>query len=295
MIKKTHWEKNLFELIRRTSTDLPSDVELALKRAAKKHKKGTSAHDALQSIQEAVVQSREQDLPLCRDTGTLIFYFGVPVGFDTNALTARARAAVSRATRKGYLSQNTTDSVTGAAYKTNIAHGTPVFYFRQGARKTVDVRLVIYGSCGDRNSRQFQMPTAFDNATDHFDAVIQCALETLRKAKNKACSPGILGVCIGGTRATGYVHAGEQFLHKVGEKSRVKSLARLEQKIRNEARKLAKDTTGAAGQSSLLGVNVGALSRLPETCYITVAYMCWALRRRGVLLGPEGGIHRWLY
>ena len=34
MRKKAYWEKNLFELVRRTSTDLPADVELAKKIAA---------------------------------------------------------------------------------------------------------------------------------------------------------------------------------------------------------------------------------------------------------------------
>jgi hypothetical protein len=32
-MRPKHWEKNIFELIRRTSTDLPHDIENCLKRA----------------------------------------------------------------------------------------------------------------------------------------------------------------------------------------------------------------------------------------------------------------------
>jgi fumarate hydratase, class I len=49
------------------------------------------------------------------------------------------------------------------------------------------------------------------------------------------------------------------------------------------------------GSTTLLGVKIGAISRLPASFFVTVSYMCWALRRRGVVLGPRGGIKRWLY
>ena len=140
-MRKAHWEKNIFELIRRTSSDLPSDVENAIRRALRREKKGTAPHEALLDILERSARARANDEPLCEQAGTLAFYFSVPVGCDTNALVARTRSAVSRATRAGYLGENTVDSVSGETYGTNIAHGSPVIHFKQGARKTFDVRL----------------------------------------------------------------------------------------------------------------------------------------------------------
>ena len=74
------WEASLFALIRRTSVDLPSDVEQALRRAYKAEKKASRARWVLETILENVQKARDNDAPLCQDTGSLIFYFQVPVG-----------------------------------------------------------------------------------------------------------------------------------------------------------------------------------------------------------------------
>jgi fumarate hydratase class I len=117
------WEKNLLELIRRTSTDLPSDVESVLRRALAKARKASLAGWALDTMLQSAVVSRAESVPICQDTGTLLFYFSVPVGFDTNAVASVTRYAVAKATRLGYLRENTIDPVTGASFNGNVAHG----------------------------------------------------------------------------------------------------------------------------------------------------------------------------
>ena len=139
------WEKNILELIRRTSTDLPIDVETALKKSFAKERKGRWPAKILKSILENTDIARKESIPLCQDTGTLLFYFSVPVGFDTNILASVTRNAVSKATALGYLRQNTVDPVTSAIYPTNITHTSPQIRFKQGARKNIDVRLIMKG------------------------------------------------------------------------------------------------------------------------------------------------------
>jgi fumarate hydratase class I len=105
----------------------------------------------------------------------------------------------------------------------------------------------------------------------------------------------VLGVCIGGDRSGGYLHSKEQFLRKITEKASSETLARLEDRLARDIRELGIGPMGLGGRTTVLGVKIGALSRLPASFFVTVSYMCWAFRRRGVLLGPEGGIQRWLY
>ena len=294
-MRKAHWEKNLFELIRRTASDLPMDVEAALRKVLKREKKGTHAWWALRSILENADVARRNNAPLCQDSGTLVFYCLVPVGFDTNALVARTRAAVSRATRAGFLRQNTIDSVSGAAYETNIAHGSPVFLFRQGARKTADVRLLMKGSGCENVGGQYVLPDPSIDAGRDLEGVRCCVLDSIRKAQGHGCPPAVVGVCVGGDRATGYAHAGEQFLRKIGDRSPVKKLARLEERLLRETRELGIGPMGLGGKAAAMGIKIDALSRSPESYFVSVSFMCWAFRRRGVLLGPEGGVHRWVY
>lgn len=294
-MRKSHWERNLCELIRRTSTDLPGDVECALKRALRQSRKGTREAWVLESILKNAATARREGIPICQDTGVLIFHFSVPAGFDTNALTARVRAAISRATRQGYLRQNTIDSVSGVPYQTNIAPGAPVFRFQQGARKTVDVRLIMKGGGCENVGGQYSLPDAGLGAGRDLEGVRRCLLHAVWKAQGNGCAPGILGVCIGGDRTTGYEHSKEQFLRKLGENSAVRKLARLEADVMRDVRQMKIGPMGLGGEQALLDVKVSALSRLPASYFVTVSYMCWAMRRRGVLLGPEGGAHRWLY
>jgi fumarate hydratase, class I len=291
----SRWEKNLFALIRRTSTDLPRDVELALRRALHAEQKGSHAAWALETILESVRLSREKDSPLCEDTGTLIFHCSVPVGFDTNALAARLQSAVARATRQGYLRQNTLDAVSGAPFVTNVAHAAPVMYFQQGARKNVDVRLIMKSAASENEGRQYVLPDNHLQADRTLAGVRRCILDAVWNAQGNGCGPGVLGICVGGDRSTGYAQSKMQFLRRVGSRSPNKALARLEQQIMKDARRLGIGPMGLGGRSTLLGVGVDSLSRLPSSYFVTVSFMGWMFRRRGALLGPEGGVDRWLY
>ncbi len=294
-MRNGHWEKNLFELIRRTSVDLPSDVEAGIKRALKKERKDSHAYWVLETILENAAISRRNDTPLCQDTGTLTFYFGVPVGFDTNAIVAHTRAAVAKATRQGYLRQNTIDSVSGASYDTNIGSASPVFVFQQQARKKVEVRLIMKGGGSENVGLQYSLPDFSINANRDLEGVRRCILDAVWRAQGNGCAPGVVGVCVGGDRATGYKQSKELFLRRLPDRSRVKALARLEERIMKDVEKLGIGPMGLGGRTTLLGVKIDALSRLPASFFVTVSYMCWAFRRRGVLLGSEGGVHRWLY
>jgi fumarate hydratase class I len=53
---------------------------------------------------------------------------------------------------------------------------------------------------------------------------------------------------------------------------------------------------GFGGMVSLIGCKVTALNRLPASFFVSVAYDCWAYRRRGVVLdATSGAILQWLY
>jgi fumarate hydratase class I len=52
---------------------------------------------------------------------------------------------------------------------------------------------------------------------------------------------------------------------------------------------------GFGGKLTVGSCKVGALNRLPASFFVSVAYMCWAFRRRGVVLDTEGDVVEWLY
>src|SRR5258706_10467260 len=97
-IERISPETNLFEsileLIRRTSTILPDDVVRSVTSARKNEAEGSNADLALNVIGCNIGLAKESSLPLCQDTGTILFFVHTPVGYDQMELEETATEAV---------------------------------------------------------------------------------------------------------------------------------------------------------------------------------------------------------
>src|SRR5205823_1760507 len=241
--------------------------------------------------------AKKLSAPICQDTGTITFYVKTPVGFDQLALQEACCDAVAEATAKGYLRQNSVDSITDRNTGNNLGAGSPVFHWHQYRKDSVDVRLVLKGGGCENMSAQYSLPATLGGkrCDRDLDGVRSCVLDAVWQAQGKGCGPGFLGVCIGGDRATGYEFAKEQLLRDVDDTNPVSELAVLEARILHEANKLDIGPMGFGGQLTVGGCKVGVRNRLPASFFVTVAYMCWAYRRRGVVLDAAGEVVEWLY
>src|SRR6266542_1405924 len=115
----------LLELIRRTSTEIPDDVHQAILGSLEREKKGTIAENAMKIIDQNIALAKNKSQPICQDTGSILFYVDCPVSFDQITFAATAREAVTLATKKGFLRQNSVDSLTGKNDGTNVGPGAP--------------------------------------------------------------------------------------------------------------------------------------------------------------------------
>jgi len=92
---------------------MPDDVTRSIIVSLEQEKKGTLAESALKIIDRNIQLAKQKSQPICQDTGSILFYVNGPVGFDQIAFTETARDAVKLATKKGFLRQNSVDSLTG--------------------------------------------------------------------------------------------------------------------------------------------------------------------------------------
>ena len=286
---------SLLELIRRTSAEIPEDVHHAILDALEREKKGTIAESAMKIIEQNIALARNKSQPICQDTGSIIFYLDCPVGFDQIAFTDTARDAVKLATKKGYLRQNSVDSITGKNDGTNLGPGSPTVHFHQHREPEVAVRLVLKGGGCENVGAQYSLPNEKLKANRDLDGCRKAILDAVLQAQGKGCGPGVLGVCIGGDRATGYEYSKQQLLRTLDDQSPSPELAELERDIVATSNKLGIGPMGFGGHATLLGAKIGVLNRLPASYFVSVSYMCWAFRRQGVTLGPQGEILKWLY
>lgn len=287
--------ESMLELIRRTSAEIPDDVHQALLASLEQEKKGTIAESALKIIERNIELAKNKSQPICQDTGSILFYVESPVGMDQMEFEETARQAVLQATKLGYLRQNSVDSLTGVNDGTNLGPGSPVVHFHQHKGSELEVRLVLKGGGCENVGAQYSLPNEKIKANRDLDGCRKAILDAVLQAQGKGCGPGILGVCIGGDRATGYEASKTQFLRTLGDSNPNPVLAALELDVLNTANALGIGPMGFGGKTTLLGVKATVLNRLPASFFVSVSYMCWAFRRQGVRLGKDGKIEAWLY
>jgi fumarate hydratase class I len=290
---------SILELITQTSTNLPPDVRAVMKRAMGRETPETTADQAMRIVAMNIDQAASCDGPICQDTGMPTFEVKVPVGVNQIWMKKVIREAIAEATRRGKLRPNSVDSITGTNSGDNLGPGTPIVHFEQWERDDIEVRLLLKGGGCENTNAQYALPVELPHlgrADRTLDGVRKCVLHAVWQAQGKGCSPGAVGVCIGGDRTAGYLHAKEQLFRTLDDVNPVSELAALEATIMNTVNTLGVGPMGFGGEVSLIGCKIGALNRLPASFFVSIAYDCWAFRRLGVVVeATQGHIVRWLY
>jgi fumarate hydratase class I len=271
------------ELIRRTATDLPADVEEALRKAWAEEDPDSAARNTLDAILENVRLSRARSTPICQDTGTPIFYVYYPAGWSTLALKRQIREAVAETTAKSYLRPNSVDSLTGKNPGNNLGEEFPTFHFEEWEEDYLKVDLMLKGGGCENVGAQYSLPDTRLGADRDLEGVRRAVLDAVYQAQRLGCAPAVIGVAIGGDRGTGYLKSKEQFYRPLADESPNPKLAALEKQLTREANSLGIGPMGFGGKTTVLTVKIDSLERVPASYFVTASYMCWADRRRTLI------------
>jgi fumarate hydratase class I len=290
---------SVLQLIVRTSTDLPPDVRAAMKMARSAEPEGTRASQALTIIAQNIDLAVDGEGAICQDTGMPTFEIKVPVAANQIWMRRQIREAVAEATRRGKLRPNSVDSITGKNSGDNLGPGTPIIHFEQWERDEIEIKLILKGGGCENTNAQYSVPVELPHlgrADRTLEGVKKCILHAVWQAQGKGCAPGAVGVCIGGDRTSGYLHAKEQLFRTLDDVNPDERLAELEASIMSTVNTLEIGAMGFGGNVTLIGCKIAALNRLPASFFVSVAYDCWAFRRLGVVLDSStGAITSWLY
>ena len=268
------------ELIRRASTDLPADIEAALRRAYEQENAGSAAQNTLGAILENVRMSRAGSTPICQDTGTPIFYVYTPTGWSTIALKKQIREAVAEATAKSYLRPNSVETLSGKNTGNNLGDDFPYFHFEEWEEDYLKVDLMLKGGGCENVGAQYSLPDTRLGADRDLEGVRRAVLDAVQQAQGLGCAPAVIGVAVGGDRASSYIKSKEQFYRPLDDESPNAQVAALEKRLTEEANTLGIGPMGFGGKTTVLSVKIDALERLPASYFVTASYMCWADRRR---------------
>jgi fumarate hydratase class I len=278
----------LVELIRFTSTNLSPDVQKTLEQARDREDKGSAAQSALITILDNVELSRKNSTPICQDTGTPIFYVQYPEGWSTRKLREQIRNAIEEATKKSYLRPNAVDSLTDKNSGNNLGDDAfPTIHFKEVEGDELTVELMLKGGGCENVGAQYSLPNSQLGAGRDLAGVRKVVLDAVHKAQGQGCAPGILGVAIGGDRGSSYYASKEVLFRPMEDENPNPELARLEQRLTDEANQLGIGPMGFGGKTTVLATKMTGMHRLPASFFVSVSYMCWAHRHRKMIVRGE--------
>jgi len=283
--------KEILELIRRTSSDLPADVEERLRKSVEAEAPGSAARGALETIIKNIELSRRNSTPICQDTGTPIFYVHYPAGWSTLQLKKQIRAALAEATAKAYMRPNAVDAVYDKNTGNNLGGDDfPSIHFEEVEAEDLTIEVMLKGGGCENVGAQYSLPDNRIGAGRDLAGVRKAALDAVHKAQGQGCAPGILGIAIGGDRGSGYAKSKEVLLDKLGTRNPDPKLAELEEKLTAESNQMGIGPMGFGGKTTVIDTKITGLSRLPASYFVTVSYMCWAYRRRKLTVKASGEV-----
>jgi fumarate hydratase class I len=278
----------ILELIRRTSSDLPKDVEERLRAAVGQEANGSAARGALETVIKNVELSRKNSSPICQDTGTPIFYVKHPAGWSTLQLKEQIRGALAEATKKSYMRPNAVNAITEKNTGNNLGGDDfPSIHFEEVEGEALTIELMLKGGGCENVGVQYSLPDSHLGAGRDMKGVRKVVLDAVQRAQGQGCAPGILGVSIGGDRGSGYTKSKEVLLDKIGTRNPDPMLAEMEETLTREANELGIGPMGFGGKTTVIDTKITGLSRLPASYFVTISYMCWAYRRRKMTVSGE--------
>jgi fumarate hydratase class I len=280
----------LVEVIARATARLPDDVTDAIRAGRSREAPGSLAAMALDAVLKNAALACNDRAPMCQDTGVPIFWIHHPAGVSSGMLVRACAEAVRRATAQQLLRENAVDTLSGRNTGTGQAPGIPSVHCAEWDRPETQIELLLKGGGCENTSAQYSLPDRKLGADRNLEGARRVVLDAVHQAQGRGCGPGILGVCLGGDRGSGYHEAKYQLMRRLDDKNPVPELDALEQRLCDEANQLGIGPMGFGGKTTVLGVKIGTLGRVPASYFVSVAYLCWAARRATAIVGGNGDV-----
>jgi len=250
MISEKTITEAIVELLRRAETDLPRDVEVALKRAYAKEKSELGKIQ-LREILKNIKLARKNSIPICQDTGIINFYVGLGTGVINDNIEDILVNATKLATEKIPLRPNAVDPLTRKNSNDNTGIGIPNIELRiLRDRDYIEITALPKGA-GSENMCKLRML----KPSDGMEGIKKFVLESVAEAKGNPCPPVIIGIGIGGSSDLATRLAKRALLRKIGERNVDKEIAELERELERDINRLGIGPMGLGGVVTCLGVN----------------------------------------
>lgn len=235
------------EMATSSNFNIGEDILAALK-AAVKTEESPTGKEILEQIIENDRIAREEQVPMCQDTGFAIIF--LEIGQDVH-IVGDLREAVNEGVRQGYKEGYLRKSILGDPIKrVNTKDNTPaVIHLEIVPGEKVKITFAAKGGGSENMSRVKMMaPSA------GVEGVKKFVVEAASEAGSNPCPPILLGVGIGGTFEKCAWLAKKALLRKVGQRNPDPYYADLERELLTLVNKSGVGPQGLGGTTTALDV-----------------------------------------
>lgn len=245
---------------------------------AKEKEESPFGSQILSQILDNIDASKEEQLPLCQDTGMAVVFLeiGQDVHLSGGSLTAAVNEGVRRGYQKGYLRK----SVLSPLKRVNTGDNTPAIIHSEiveGDQLKVTIAPKGFGS---ENMSQLVML----KPSDGIEGVKKFVLETVTKAGANPCPPIILGIGIGGTMEKATYIAKKALLREAGKPNPDQEMADLEQELLKKINATGIGPQGLGGRTTALAVHIDTYPTHLAGLPVAINVQCHAARHAEAIL-----------
>lgn len=268
--------RSIADLLRKAEIELPDDVVEAL-RKAEAREESPVAKSQLQAILKNIELAKNHGVPMCQDTGIMIFFVELGSEFHPGFnLEAAIREAAALATREIPLRPNAVDPLTRKNSGNNTGAGIPDIHWKLVPGKQLRVTVAPKGA-GSENMSALRML----NPTE-VGSIKNFVLETVINAGGMPCPPLTLGVGIGGSFDKAARLAKEALLEPLDN-----PMSDFEKEVLEAVNSLGIGCMGLGGSTTALAVHVKTAHCHTASLPVAINIQCWANRHASVVFGGE--------
>ena len=270
-----------YRLLTKAATELPKDVKEALKAAAEREKNET-AKTQLSAILTNI-EIAETGIPMCQDTGIMIFYVKVGdkfpyIGEIKNALTR----ATEKATAEVPLRPNAVNPIVGGNSGNNTGVKIPWINWEIVEGSSLEVTAFPKGGGSENVCIVGMLKPGVG-----LKGVKKLVVDNVMSYMGAACAPNIIGVGIGGGSDIAIKIAKQQLLRPLNDKHPEPEVAKIEQELIEAINTSGIGAMGLGGDTTVLGVKVDYAMRHPASLPVGVAVQCWAARHSTAIISKD--------
>jgi fumarate hydratase subunit alpha len=268
-------------LLRKAATVLPKEIEEALK-AAHARETDETAKTQFSAILTNI-ELAAAGVPMCQDTGIMIFYLKVG---DKFPFIGEIKESLTKATRKATadtpLRPNAVNPIVGGNSGDNTGKKIPWINWEIVSDDSLEITAFPKGG-GSENVCILGMLKPGVGLAGVKKLVVDNAMSYM----GKACAPNIIGVGIGGGSDIALKIAKQQLLRPLNDRHPEPEVAKIEAEIMDAINATGIGPMGLGGKTTVLAVKVDYAMRHPASLPVGVAIQCWAARKSTAIISKD--------